>query len=215
MSTSGDDDLATLVGDLVTTLQRLEDEFEPRTDSGRPRPPTPSELLRLTSDVAIPATILLLRTNIEALKLLQRALRMADGRPPTAGSGGSDVRQRAQQLSATTLSKLDGALADLQGAVEGQPRNEDARELLSEARKLRTDIEDRLEDRTSGTGASPDADSPAGDGTAPERGGDQPEQDDDVPVDVDAELQSLKDDMTDDDSGADEPDPDDSGADDS
>lgn len=188
MSTS-DDDLATLVGDLVTTLRRLEDEFEPRTDDGRPRPPTPRELLRLTSDVAIPATILLLRSNIEALKLLQRALRMADGRAPTTGN--SDVRQRAERLSATTLSKLDGALADLQDAVEGQPTDDDARELLTDARRLRSEIEDRLADRTNGDATA------ASDGDS----GDDPleieDEGDDVPVDVDAELQSLKDDMGD------------------
>jgi len=187
---SSDDDLATLVGDLVTTLQRLEDEFEPRTDSGRPRPPTPRELMRLTSDVAIPATILLLRTNIEALKLLQRALRMADGRPPTTGSGGGQVRQRAEELSATTLSKLDGALADLQDAVEGKPTDDEARELLAEARDLRADIEDRLAERTNGDAPPADERTASGDGDD-----EALEEGDDVPVDVDAELQSLKDDM--------------------
>ena len=180
---SSDDDLATLVGDLVTTLRRIEGEFEPRTEDGRPRPPTPRELMRLTSDVAIPATILLLRTNIEALKLLQRALRMADGRSPTTGSGGGEVRTRAEELSATTLSKLDGALADLQDAVEGRPTDDEARELLAEARRLRGDIESRLEDRTNGTAEGSD------ETAAIDSDGE------DVPVDVDSELQSLKNDM--------------------
>lgn len=195
---SSDDDLATLVGDLVTTLRQLEDEFEPRTERGRPRPPTPRELMRLTSDVAIPATILLLRSNIEALKLLQRALRMADGRAPTAGTGGSDVRERAEDLSATTLSKLDGALADLQDAVDGEPQNDEARELLAEARTLRTGIEDRLDDRRNG-------ESPPTDESTPVEESDGPE--DDVPVDVDAELRSIKDDVTDgaDDTADDDP----------
>ncbi|WP_018258614.1 DUF7547 family protein [Halomicrobium katesii] len=184
---SSDDDLASLVGELVTTLQRLETEFEPRDDDDRLRPPTPRELMRLTSDVAIPATILLLRTNIEALKLLQRALRMADGRAPTADSEGSDVRARAERLSATTLSKLDGALADLQDAVEGQPTDDEARELLTEARRLRADIESRIEEQTA-------------DGSADSTTTAEPEARDengDVPVDVDAELRSLKDDVTD------------------
>jgi len=184
---SSDDDLASLVGELVTTLQRLETEFEPRDDGDRLRPPTPRELMRLTSDVAIPATILLLRTNIEALKLLQRALRMADGRAPTADSEGSDVRARAERLSATTLSKLDGALADLQDAVEGQPTDDEARELLTEARRLRADIESRIEEQA----ADGSADSAT---TAESEDGDE---NGDVPVDVDAELRSLKDDVTD------------------
>jgi len=190
MSNSGDDDLARLVGDLVSTLRQLEDEFEPQTDDGMPRPPTVRELLRLTSDVAIPATILLLRSNIEALKLLQRALRMADGRPPTTRSGSGEVRARAEEVSMRTLSKLDGALADLQDAVEGQPSNDETRELLEEARQLRTDVEDRLEERTNGDRQRADGET---DGTIND------EDDTNVPVDVDAELQSLKDDMADED----------------
>lgn len=197
MTTSGgDDELARLVGDLVTTLRQLEEEFEPRTDSGLPRPPSPRELVRLTSDVAIPAAILLLRTNIEALKLLQRALRMADGRPPTTGSSGTEVRKRAEQISVTTLSKLDGALADLQDAVEREPRNEDARELLSEARRIRSEVEQRLADSANGRDQSESAES----GTP---GIDGDDQDSDVPVDVDAELESLKNDVDDRDDGGD------------
>lgn len=183
-SSSGDSDIGPLVADLVRTLQELESEFEPRTESGLPRPPSPRELMRFTSDVGIPGVILLLRTNIEALKLLQRALRLADGRTPTSGSGGAEVRQRAEQLSRTTLSRLDGALADLQDAVEGRPEDEDARELLQEARDLWADVEEQLAERT-------DDETPAldDDGDAL----DEAEEVDSVPVDVDAELRSIKD----------------------
>ncbi|MFC7028027.1 hypothetical protein ACFQH8_12140 [Halomicroarcula sp. GCM10025710] len=69
MSDSSGDDVTALLTDLVTTLRDLETAVEPRTERGRPRPPTPKELLRFTSDVTIPAAILVLRTNIEALKL--------------------------------------------------------------------------------------------------------------------------------------------------
>jgi len=186
MSSSSDDtDVGPLVADLVTTLQELETEFEPRTESGLPRPPSPRELMRFTSDVGIPGVILLLRTNIEALKLLQRALRLADGRAPTTGSGSAEVRQRAEQLSRTTLSRLDGALADLQDAVEGRPEDEDARELLDEARELRNEVEERLRQRADGDAPALDADE-----------SDDPAEtvpDESVPVDVDAELRSIKD----------------------
>lgn len=182
-SPSDDSDVAPLVADLVRTLQELEAEFEPRTQSGLPRPPSPGELVRFTSDVGIPAVILLLRTNIEALKLLQRALRLADGRPPTTGTGGSDVRQRAEQLSRTTLSRLDGALADLQDAVEGRPEDDDARELLEEARELRSDVEQKLRERASEDVQATDTD---GDPVEDAPGADS------VPVDVDAELRSIK-----------------------
>jgi len=178
-----DDDVTALLTELVTTLQDLETEVEPTTDSGRPRPPTPGELLRFTSDVTIPAAILVLRTNIEALKLLRRALRIAEGRP-TGTSGGGAVRQRATDLSRTTLARLDDALSDLQGAVEGRPSDGEARQLLEEARELRTALEAQLAEGT----AMADGET---DGEATE-----------VPVDVDAELQSIKDDIDDGDDDA-------------
>ncbi|KAA9397404.1 hypothetical protein [Haloarcula sp. CBA1129] len=174
---SSDDDLTALITDLVTTLQELETEVEPTTDSGLPRPPTPGELLRFTSDVTIPAVILVLKSNIEALKLLRRALRMAEGRPTSTGSASDEVRQRASDLSRATLSRLDGALTDLQNAVEGTPEDEEARELIREAQQLRGQIRDRLADE-----------SEVSDGVSSDRGTD-------VPVDVDAELRSIKDDI--------------------
>lgn len=177
-SSSGDADIGPLIADLVRTLRELEAEFEPRTESGLPRPPSPRELMRFTSDVGIPAAILLLRTNVEALKLLQRALRLADGRTPTTGSDGTAARQRAERLSRATLSRLDGALVELQDAVEGRPEDEDARDLLQEARELRNDVESKLEERTNGE--------------TPALGDDEADPQESVPVDVDAELESIK-----------------------
>jgi len=174
---SSDDDLTALITDLVTTLQDLETEVEPTTDSGLPRPPTPGELLRFTSDVTIPAVILVLKSNIEALKLLRRALRMAEGRPTSTGSASGEVRQRASDLSRATLSRLDGALTDLQQAVEGTPEDEEARELIQEAQQLRGQIRERLAAESE---VSKEVD---------------PDEVTDVPVDVDAELRSIKDDI--------------------
>lgn len=194
MSASGDDDVARLVADLVSTLRELESEFEPRTERGFPRPPSPSELLRFTSDVGIPAAILVLRTNVEALKLLQRALRLADGRPPTRSGSVAEVRDHAERVGRTTLGRLDDALGELQDAVEGQPEDERARELLDDARELRSELSARLAD------ASAAADRDRGDGDGDGRGGDErggdgddpPTSSREVPVDVDAELRSLK-----------------------
>jgi hypothetical protein len=167
-----DDDVTAMLSDLVRTLQDLQTEVEPRTERGRPRPPTPEELLRFTSDVTIPAAILLLKTNIEALKLLRRALHIAEGRP-AGRSEATAVRERATKLSQVTLSRLDDALQDLQGAIEGRPEDDEARELLEEAREIRADLAAAVED------------------------GDIDEEGTDVQVDVDAELQSLKDDIDD------------------
>lgn len=174
--TDPDDDISTLLSELVRTLQDLQREVEPRTESGRPRPPTPAELVRFTSDVTIPAAILVLKTNIEALKLLRRALRLAEGRPAT-DSG--TVQERATELSRATLARLDDALSDLQGAVEGRPPDAEARELLTEARQLRESLAEQLARSESLDGGDFDAEST------------------EVPVDVDAELQSIKDDIDD------------------
>lgn len=213
MSDSGGDaDVGPLIADLVTTLRELEAEFEPRTERGLPRPPSPREMMRFTSDVAIPGAILMLRTNVEALKLLQRAIRMADGRSPTTGGSADVVRQRAERLSATTLSKLDGALADLQRAVEGSPDHDEARDLLAEARELRADVQSKLAESADAAargadgsegadGAGSDADA----GDAAVDAGEDPLAGPDVPVDVDAELRSLKEEVNGRDDGPDLP----------
>jgi len=174
-----EEDISALLSELVGTLQDLQREVEPRTERGRPRPPTPEELLRFTSDVTIPAAILVLKTNIEALKLLRRALRLAEGRPATASSGGG-VQERATQLSRATLARLDDALSDLHGAVEGRPPDAEARELLTEARQLRASLAEQLDESESIDGDDFDA----VEGT-------------EVPVDVDAELRSIKNDIDD------------------
>jgi hypothetical protein len=178
MTDRSDDDMAVILNELVETLQELETEVEPTTDSGLPRPPAPSELLRFTTDVSIPAAILILRTNIEALQLLKRALKIADGRSTETND---TVAQRATDLSRTTLTKLEDALTDLQAAVEGRPENDEARELLEQARDLRSTLADELD--TNSTDAV---------------------ESDGVSVDVDSELQSIKDDVADQDGDSDE-----------
>jgi len=175
--------LARLATDLARSLRRLQRELDqgPRG----PRPPTPREVLRFTDEVAIPAVILLLETNIRALELLRRAIRLADDRD--AGpreSPDHEVRDRAVALSRTTLSRLDDVLADVQDAIEGRPPDDEARAVLDEARSLREEIDEQL----ASAATAPD------EGPIDEAGAE-------VPVDVDAELQSIKDDIDD---GADE-----------
>lgn len=66
-----------------------------------------------------------------------------------------------------TLDRLDALLAELQDAFEGEPPDPEARRLLADARELRDELGDRL-----------DAGHTAGEG---------------VPVDVESELRSIKD----------------------
>jgi hypothetical protein len=178
-----DPDLLRLTADLARSLRDLQRELEPRR---RGRPPSPRTLLRFADEVAIPAAILVLETNVRALQLLQRAIRLADDRPGGSATTETAVRDRAADLSRVTLERLDGALADVQDAIEGRPPDDDARQLLDEARDLRAEIDARLQ---------PDDGAVEG----PTDAGDEGTETTDVPVDVDAELQSIRDEIDDDD----------------
>ena len=205
------EDLSRLVAELVTTLEDLEDELEPPDE--RPlRPPTPGELRRFTSDVAIPGLILVLESNIRALRLLQRALRLSEGADRTRRET-EELGARARDVSETTLDRLDSALADLQDAVEGRPGDDEAADLLADARELRSEVRTRLreyaDDAADRARNSDDeaVDIPV-DGDEDPEGDDAPNDDgssgagddeqdaqadgDEMGVDVDAELESIK-----------------------
>ncbi len=178
-------DPADTVGDLARTVEELQGELARGASPPGPRPPTPRDLARFTSEVTIPAIVLALETNVRLLRLLQRALRLAAGEDPRRGGGGTAARERAEDLGRRTLGRLDDALADLQDALEGRPPEDPARELLDEARSLREEVDARL--------AAAESDRSA---DRPGEGG--------VDVDVESELQSIKDDLDDDGDGTSE-----------
>lgn len=207
------------VDDLAETLEAVRDELRnpPEGPLGLPRPPTPGEFIRFTEQYTIPALISILETSIRTLELLAAALRVADGRPldgPSDGRRGADDPRadRIASASRRTLRALDDALADLQSAAAGgEPQNPELQRLLSEARDLRAEVDDRLADAT----ADP-TDRPGEPGLGPEsgprsgpepvnievKGGDDEAEDGeddgddpgerDVGVDVDSELESIK-----------------------
>jgi hypothetical protein len=207
-----DDDLADAVEELTRTIDELRTELRdtqrrPRRRSLAPRPPTPDELLRLADDVAIPALLAVLESSVRTLEALQRGLdivrteRELRGRADeTAGR----TKTRADEVRRTTLSQLDTVLAELQRAAsEGTlPADDDARELLSEARTLRDEVDSRLRravsdgTRSSETGESADGpiridiDRPD---DSDENDPDDPTDEPETSVDVDAELETLKD----------------------
>lgn len=167
-----DQDLVQLFEELTRSVEQLQSELA--TSRGSPRPPTPRQLARFTSEVTIPAVILVLETNVRALRLVQRALRLADGSAPTE-SGDTTTRERATTLGRETLSHLDDAMADLQSAVDGRAPDDDVRELVERIRDLQSEIDAQL--------AVEESQSPP------------TNQSDSVNIDVDAELESLKDDI--------------------
>lgn len=218
-----DDELLEAVRELTRTIEDLRSELEstqrrPADRSPFPRPPRPRELLRLTDEVAIPATVAVLETSVRALEGFQRALRVArterEVRDRTSEAT-TTAGRRANDLRRTTLSQLDTVLAQLQQATsEGTvPANDAARELLDDARSLRDDVDSRLQDvgtggadvETDETGSSGGIRIDVEEGSVEDADGDDP----DPSVDVDAELETLKDQYGDeetDSSGGDESD---------
>lgn len=219
-----DEDLAERVAELETTLEDLRDGLAepspPRGPFGLPRPPTPRELLRFTEQHAIPTAIAVLEANVRALKLLQGALRLTDPERAAREEAG-EARTRAERVGRTALDRLDGALADLQSEFEdgGIPADGEARDVLRDARALSAEIRDRLAtDGEPGSGVEAGRDDDPGGtdraGTAPggtdvpvdgpdRRGEESPEgrragsDADPVEIDVEGELQSIKDELED------------------
>lgn len=176
----GDVELSRQLAQLVTALEELQSEIEP-TERRRMGLPTPRDLLRVTSEVGIPAAIVVLETNVRVLKLLQRVLRMADGRDPGAQSGGQ-VRDRATRLGQDALSRLDEALQDIQ-ATAAESENGEVSQRLAEVRELRNAVAESL---------AAEAES------QPEslEGVDSPQES--IGIDVEAELDSIKSQIEDD-----------------
>lgn len=203
-----DRELATTVEDLAETLEDLRAELRepPRGPMGLPRPPTPGEFLRFTERYTIPAMISLLEASIRTLELLAAAIRVADGRPldgdgtvrREATAAGTD---RIAAASRRTLSTLDDALADLQSAAAaGEPESPELQRLLSEARQLRAEVDDRLAEATSAEPPTAAGDpepvnievTGGDDDAGPTDDGDRAADDEGVDVDVDRELESIK-----------------------
>ncbi|WP_394742489.1 DUF7547 family protein [Natronococcus roseus] len=199
-----DDDLAAAIRELTRTIEELQTELEGSSRRGprfpAPRPPTPRELLRVADEVAIPALLATLESSVRTLEALQRGLEIVrterevrdrvDESTDRAGARANEVRR-------ATLSQLDTVLAELQRAASdgSLPADEDARELLVEARELRDEVDGRLRRAVEGRGESDedgpiriDIDQPDGTTEADEDGDDP-----DSSVDVDAELETLKD----------------------
>lgn len=208
MADPDDEDLAELADELSDVLRELRDELRHsrRQRDGQsgglgidlPSPPSPGELLKFTDERLIPAAVAVLEANIRALELLQGAIRLA--RPDRAGENAAAARAHAESLSRSTLERLDDVLADLQeAAADGTlPPNAQARDVITEARRLREEIDAAL--APGGDDAAADADGAEDDaGETPGESDDRRDRDpfglDDPPevdVDVEGELRSIK-----------------------
>lgn len=210
---SGDDQLLRALEELTETLEELISSFPETRREPTIRPPTPADLLHFADEFAIPALVAILEANVRALEAFRRVLWLArterDARERTREKTGAMTR-RAQTVRQTTLTSLEAVLGELQQAVsEGSiPADSDARSLLEDARELRDEVDRRLRDvgrdgpsdrPQSGT-SGPDVDVDSGNADV---GGRQIEIEDGDPdpelgtedplVDIDAELETLKD----------------------
>jgi hypothetical protein len=189
-----DPEVTELLADLTRSLQELQTEIEP---DRRLRPPTPRELSQFTSEVAIPGLILILETNIRVLKLLQRAIRLAEGKDPSGGKAVPEMRDRAERLSRATLSQLESTLSEVGSAVEGRPNNDETEQLLSEARSLRDQVRDEIERRSQQRDGGEESTTGGESGVDDGQGVESAFGDDPVDIDVEAELKSIKDNLDD------------------
>lgn len=200
--TDRDEDLAESVRELAETIDELRAELGPRRRRPPLRPPTPRELLRVADEFAIPAALAVLKANVRALEAFQRGIKLVqteqEARDRTKTAAKSTER-RAKKLRKTTVSQLDTVLEELQrGVSDGSvPADERVAGLLEEARTLRDDVDRRLQEVAEQT-ESNEAQSIEIDGEDAESDGAGDVNVDESNVDVDAELETLKDQFSDD-----------------
>jgi len=187
------EELAALVSELETTLSDLSAEFRERDraddreeraagdrsrrsvpgrrsrrDRSRspPRPPSPGELFRFTSDYTIPTVVAVLEATIESLELLRGVIDLAaPGEAPASrrrGRGSRRTRRDARGLARSVFSDAlgegvssatDRAATDAADALErlretlsaaDLPEDGGSRDLVDDARELSAELERRV-----------------------------------------------------------------------
>lgn len=242
------DPLPELLDSLEETLTALREELEPGgtrefrersiVDRRRrpPRPPRMREILRFTDEYTIPTLITVLEANVRLLRLAQAGIRAVDPERSVFGDSRSDsafgdeLRRTAGGAGRASADRLASSLSELQRALTeaDSPENPEARELLTDARSLSSEIEQRIREsrdqtdlswfgterdrtwsRTESTDAEAD-DAPVrievqDEATTAENeattDADESSADDEPDVDVDAELASIKQEMGHDEDG--------------
>lgn len=212
------DELESQLDDLEATLSELRSELRSERRRGPPKPPSLSELLRFTEEYTIPTLIALLEATIQSLELLRRTLRLAD--PERAlDEERKAARNRLDRVGTEAGTQFAGALSELRAALSEAdlPENPESRRLIEDARELTGDIEGRLRDAEQSVRNQRDRERHGNrpdrrDGDSPNRGvmidvreagaADEPEEtsaesDDSEPpaVDVESELESIKDEL--------------------
>jgi hypothetical protein len=206
------------IAELEARIEDLSKELRapPEGPFGLPRPRRPGEVLAFVDDHAIPTTIAILEANVRALRALRGAIgllrrteeRTPGGRTATGSDQTGGLRARTDSVAREAVGELDRAVSNLSNAIEGEtlPDNDEAESVLQEIRAVRDDVADALasDGPTGGTARDPEPsnDDDTGDDGAEDDGAenDGATDDDDaggggVEIDVENELQSIKDEM--------------------
>ncbi|WP_435115979.1 DUF7547 family protein [Halolamina sp. C58] len=212
-----EDDLRARLDELESTLTELREELDddrrqPPTiphglpGGGRrpPRPPRLRDVLRFTEEYTIPTLISILETNVRLLRLTGAALRALDPERSAAPGDDGAVRRAIDAGRGLSTDRLTSTLEELNDAIAGtEAPDPEARELLSEAESLSAEIQERLRDanEAADAGRKGDDSGAAGDDAVsidvaddgePDAGGDVAESDGSPEPDVDAELDSIR-----------------------
>ncbi|NHX36567.1 MULTISPECIES: DUF7547 family protein [Halolamina] len=175
------EELRELLADLESTLVDLRSEVDddrrdvPRIPRGlpgggrpAPRPPRLREVLRFTEEYTIPTLVSILEANIRLLQLGGAALRALDperSAVPGGVEGDGAVSRALDAGRGLSADRLANSLDELNDALAGtEAPDPEARELLAEAESLSAEIQDRL--REAGDRV---------DGARPERAAEQPD----------------------------------------
>ncbi|WP_336359306.1 DUF7547 family protein [Haladaptatus sp. ZSTT2] len=164
MSHDARDEVSPLIDDLEATLAELRTALEPTTRRGLPRPPSPRRLLSFTDEYAIPTAIAVLEANIRALELVQEVIHVTN-RSLDASESTRNASTRARDVSQDAIDRLERALTEIQVSLEegALPENPEARKLLTEARTLRDEIDERLAETRGDSASRQSPRSPTGD----------------------------------------------------
>lgn len=209
MTRRDDEELAELLDELEATLSALRVELGESGRRTRPRrrPPTPGEFLRFTEEYTIPTVVAVLEATIRSLELLRQVLRVANPDRPSAPEA---LRRRSPggDASEAAMASVERAVAELRTALSEAdlPADAESRDIVEDARELSAEIGSRVaESRQEGRNPESPAERRDSDITIDVR--EEDDGDEEAPVDIDAELRSIRDEL-DGDSGTSDDDPD-------
>ena len=193
-----DDDLEKTLAELAAAVRELQATIDADRQGRAVVPPERPDLLAMADEIVIPTLIASLETQIRVLRGIQRGARIArsvetDDRQSRRGP----LREPIESGTSRTVDGIGEALDSLVDRL-GSPQDGEVDEILSRTQSLYADLERRLSDdrididrdRRGTEIEITDVSDPDDDGSSATGGG---RDDDRTTVDVEAELDTLRD----------------------